>query len=1215
MAKKKRGVPEYENPGYDLNFRIASIGNSVVSKTAKNKFANFGRKKYAAGGVAEGDTPVTTGTVAPVNKPTRKISYEAIYGANGAQTSWSPVFEGFSPNDIKSYWEHIPESMHGLPVARGQEWEDLNAGYKKRNTQGYRREPQTSIEGTPRRPVEEIAQIEPVGGEMEELPVPEFDPRDPTARRINPALAQVREAPKPQPVVAPRPVVRTTPVRRNPVTTVAPSPPDYGEGDTRATRSGTMSPLTSVYDYLAGNQISFDRGSLSADQKRALAKAVYSNSGRNKNRLKGGIEYSDYAAGVPPESAERINRLQKGKAGLANPVEAYRVMNDPYFQMATTLGRTSYEIDPKTGAIKISDNYDFTNNRASAKKRLVLKDRSLSEKAYGAFRNFLSDVDESRGLPDNRIQFRLFPSDTVKKRGKYPGGSPGVRNTGNPLLDQLPGQAQWQVGPVASPYPRLQLQPEPMTINPDDVVPRQAIDQPNKQQAAVPKNYKTTARAGTVDDMLNNIQLAATAASFVPVPLISGPARLIDAGIGLYQAKQAIEQAPEHIRQGDYGGLFFDALNISGAMSAPKVLRELDEFSGVGRVASDPRLQISTMGPSARKYTGPHNFENVRAASQAQYDAGLAADRALDQRAIILKEVDDVAQEYGVSQADAAKIVGPHGQRAFHQQTVADEMAKSLNPNPVINPNGVVYRGLDPQVVAETQALDPDKVLFRNIFREDLDRNARSIRRQSGSVLKPGNVGNYSEPGRVDPLWFTHPGTKNFIGKTAGPYVPKTTMDTFNPTILSPKLEKSFQSNLAKHPEALTDRGTFARLYNQRQDMIDRMDSPEGYRRAAERGQTAAQHAEEVKRLKQMQFHEPQPGSPASYDPTANVLRANPYMLNSPELFRPAVEHELGHFGAVVHPDVIDEALKKDLYLGFHPEGSPSLSDLSDSELEQMDLLDLMRNNSEATDYFKDSWAKESTPFLKELQRWGVDKGHMVSANQMVTPEMIRSMHESWKGTKLGSRYPMRMFGIMENVPEEALTKNYGTLAREMNRLSGVAGIGVGLGALGYGMNKQEKSGGGKVKKKRGLPAYPGGGEAKMRKISDSLSRANTPLNWVQRGLYPANNPFLIDDLMTGRVKTHKLATGEDDLGHYVFPTVIQEGNGPLRELDIDEAHRRAIETNTILRVPSRKMADFYSRQGLIRHAGGGYVEGDEMDLSPAEITRLRNLGYDFEEL
>lgn len=115
--------------------------------------------------------------------------------------------------------------------------------------------------------------------------------------------------------------------------------------------------------------------------------------------------------------------------------------------------------------------------------------------------------------------------------------------------------------------------------------------------------------------------------------------------------------------------------------------------------------------------------------------------------------------------------------------------------------------------------------------------------------------------------------------------------------------------------------------------------------------------------------------------------------------------------------------------------------------------------------------------------------------------------------------------------------------------------------------------------------------------ISNVLSQRNKDLNWVDRGLHPERSPYMIDP-ETGNRMTHKLAYGNDDKGFYVFPNVIQNEDGSMQDLDPDEAHGWARETNTTMRVPTEAIAKFYSEQGLIRHPDkkrkGGKIKFEE---------------------
>jgi LysM repeat protein len=132
-----------------------------------------------------------------------------------------------------------------------------------------------------------------------------------------------------------------------------------------------------------------------------------------------------------------------------------------------------------------------------------------------------------------------------------------------------------------------------------------------------------------------------------------------------------------------------------------------------------------------------------------------------------------------------------------------------------------------------------------------------------------------------------------------------------------------------------------------------------------------------------------------------------------------------------------------------------------------------------------------------------------------------------------------------------------------------------------------------------------GGGKPVLEKKSKKLTDANQNLNWVQRGINPENYLYLLDE--EGNKMTHKLSYGNDDRGYYVYPNVIQNERGELQDLDPDEAHGWALESGTEMRVPNRRLADYYSKNGLIKHfkkSYGGYAEGGLNIYGDRELTQ-----------
>jgi hypothetical protein len=101
--------------------------------------------------------------------------------------------------------------------------------------------------------------------------------------------------------------------------------------------------------------------------------------------------------------------------------------------------------------------------------------------------------------------------------------------------------------------------------------------------------------------------------------------------------------------------------------------------------------------------------------------------------------------------------------------------------------------------------------------------------------------------------------------------------------------------------------------------------------------------------------------------------------------------------------------------------------------------------------------------------------------------------------------------------------------------------------------------------------------------MSKVLSKRHKHLNWVQRGLSPDNYPSISNP--DGTVSTHKLSyvTGENGEA-YVYPTIIQQEDGTLKEMDGKSAWEYAKRTNTAMMVPNVELAEYYSKNGLVNH-------------------------------
>lgn len=130
--------------------------------------------------------------------------------------------------------------------------------------------------------------------------------------------------------------------------------------------------------------------------------------------------------------------------------------------------------------------------------------------------------------------------------------------------------------------------------------------------------------------------------------------------------------------------------------------------------------------------------------------------------------------------------------------------------------------------------------------------------------------------------------------------------------------------------------------------------------------------------------------------------------------------------------------------------------------------------------------------------------------------------------------------------------------------------------------------------------------------MSKVLSQRNKDLNWVDRGLNPDNYPSITNE--DGSVSTHKLSyvTGDDGEA-YVYPTIVLQEDGSLKELTPDEAWKYAKDTNTAMRVPNVKLAEYYSKNGLIKHQNGGIhnslVTANSLGNYNSQMWQLPNTG------
>lgn len=141
-------------------------------------------------------------------------------------------------------------------------------------------------------------------------------------------------------------------------------------------------------------------------------------------------------------------------------------------------------------------------------------------------------------------------------------------------------------------------------------------------------------------------------------------------------------------------------------------------------------------------------------------------------------------------------------------------------------------------------------------------------------------------------------------------------------------------------------------------------------------------------------------------------------------------------------------------------------------------------------------------------------------------------------------------------------------------------GVDIKLGKDGFSF----KGKGGDIKAAHGL-VLPNNFEnpIEFEAMSKVLSQRNKHLNWVDRGLNPDKYPKI--DNQDGTFSTHRLAYSTGDNGEaYVYPTIIQNDKGELEQLDDNAAWEYAKKTKTAMRIPSVKLAEYYSQNGLIKH-------------------------------
>ena len=99
--------------------------------------------------------------------------------------------------------------------------------------------------------------------------------------------------------------------------------------------------------------------------------------------------------------------------------------------------------------------------------------------------------------------------------------------------------------------------------------------------------------------------------------------------------------------------------------------------------------------------------------------------------------------------------------------------------------------------------------------------------------------------------------------------------------------------------------------------------------------------------------------------------------------------------------------------------------------------------------------------------------------------------------------------------------------------------------------------------------------------MSKVMTHRNSKLPWVKRFL-GGNKQFLPAD--NGKRSSHLLSTfGGDNGEEYVAPLIVQKNN-ELVKLSPDNAWKHAVDNKSLMRFKSKEFADYYSKNGLIKH-------------------------------
>jgi len=94
-------------------------------------------------------------------------------------------------------------------------------------------------------------------------------------------------------------------------------------------------------------------------------------------------------------------------------------------------------------------------------------------------------------------------------------------------------------------------------------------------------------------------------------------------------------------------------------------------------------------------------------------------------------------------------------------------------------------------------------------------------------------------------------------------------------------------------------------------------------------------------------------------------------------------------------------------------------------------------------------------------------------------------------------------------------------------------------------------------------------------KVFDILEQ-NQAKDFVKRIMEPERSPSILNE--DNSVSTHRMATAEADGVHYVYPTILRDEQGILRQRDGSDAFKAAIESGEAIGFKTAKEADWFER-------------------------------------